>query len=224
MVSDIIIVSVIVLFILIGVKRGIAKTFLNIVGYMAVVSLAYFLSGVLSQFIYDVFVKQTVITNIEQTISETGVQSAMHNCLNALPGWVFSLVSFVTGIFGLNTSVLTDFMKMPDKVSAITANSIESMVAPVAVSVFKIFLEIILFVILLIIVKKLIRVVLRIFNIPVIRQVNQSFGGVLGAVEGILFVWLAVNIFYVIMFFSNPEVTANSLVAGNLFKFFCIAV
>ena len=78
--------------------------------------------------------------------------------------------------------------------------------------------------ILLIIVKKLIRVVLRIFNIPVIIQVNQSFGGVLGALEGILFVWLAVNIFYVIMFFSNPEVTANSLVAGNLFKFFCIAV
>lgn len=223
MIADIIIVAVIVLFVIIGTKRGIAKTFLSIMGYMAAVALAYYLSGPLSQFIYDAFVKQTVVTNIEHTISESGVQNAMQNCLNALPGWVFALVSFVTGIFGSDTSNLTKFMTISDNASVSAASSIESMVAPVAVSVFKIFLEIILFVILLLIVKRLIRIVLKIFNVPVIRQLNKTLGGILGAVEGVLFVWLAVNIFYAIMFFSNPETVANSLVAGNLFKLLCIA-
>lgn len=225
MIADIIIVAIIIVFAVIGVRRGIARTLLGVVGIFVTVSLSYLLSEFLSQFIYDTFVKETVVNNINEFITQNGIDFAVSNCLSALPDWVYGIVSFVVSIFGVNIGQFENNMNIITGEAVSSASTaIEEAVGSVAVSVFQLFLVIILFIVLYILVRKLIKMALRVFEIPVIKQVNGFLGGILGAVEGMIFAWVAVNLFYAIILLTSPDTATDSLVCGELFRFFCIAL
>ena len=224
MITDIIIVAVIVLFALIGVKRGIAKTILNLAGLVITAISAYYLSSFLSQFIYDSFLKQTVITNIQQIIEQNGIDYALNNCLEAVPQWINGILSFFAGIFGVSLDEFESQLIIPSDISSSTSQVVESAVAPVVTSVLSIIFVIVLFIIIFIIVKKLIRLALGVFNIPVIKQINQLLGGIFGLAEGLLVVFIAVNIFDIATGYTNPALLSNELFCGAIFKFFSMSI
>lgn len=224
MITDIIIVAVIVLFALIGVKRGIAKTILNLAGLVLTAISAYYLSSFLSQFIYDSFLKQTVITNIQQIIEQNGIDYALNNCLEAVPQWINGILSFFAGIFGVSLDEFESQLIIPSDISSSTSQVVESAVAPVVTSVLSIIFVIVLFIIIFIIVKKLIRLASGVFNIPVIKQINQLLGGIFGLAEGLLVVFIAVNIFDIVTGYTNPALLSNELFSGAIFKFFSISI
>lgn len=224
MITDIIIVAVIVLFALIGVKRGIAKTILNLAGLVLTAISAYYLSSFLSQFIYDSFLKQTVITNIQQIIEQNGIDYALNNCLEAVPQWINGILSFFAGIFGVSLDEFESQLIIPSDISSSTSQVVESAVAPVVTSVLSIIFVIVLFIIIFIIVKKLIRLASGVFNIPVIKQINQLLGGIFGLAEGLLVVFIAVNIFDIATGYTNPALLSNELFSGAIFKFFSMSI
>ena len=224
MIADIIIVLIIVLFIIIGVKRGIARTILNIAGLFVTYIFASYLSDFLAQLAYDTFLKQTVANNINEFITTNGLDYAASNCLGALPDWANAIVSAVVSLFGGSCE---QFVQSIDAQASIalssSAEAIEKTVEVAAVAVFAMILLIVLFILIFIIVKKLIRLVLKVFKAPVLKQVNGLFGGVLGAAEGILCAWIAVNVFYTVAFLSAPELLTNALVNGRLYSLLCMA-
>lgn len=224
MITDIIIVAVIVLFALIGVKRGIAKTILNLAGLVLTAISAYYLSSFLSQFIYDSFLKQTVITNIQQIIEQNGIDYALNNCLEAVPQWINGILSFFAGIFGVSLDEFESQLIIPSDISSSTSQVVESAVAPVVTSVLSIIFVIVLFIMIFIIVKKLIRLASGVFNIPVIKQINQLLGGIFGLAEGLLVVFIAVNIFDIVTGYTNPALLSNELFSGAIFKFFSMSI
>lgn len=224
MIADIIILSIVVLFMIIGFKRGIAITLLNLAGLVITAISAYYLSTFLSQLIYDTFFKQNIISNLEQIIEQEGIEYAILNCFDAVPQWITVLVSFIVGVFGISIDEFEKNMTFSKDLSLTLAQNIEQTLGSVIVTVFGIILIIVIFILLFILVKKIIRLTLKVFNIPVIKQVNKILGGVLGAVEGIVLVWFAINVFYAIMSFTNPDVIENSAITGNLFRYFCMVL
>lgn len=224
MIVDIIIIAIIVLFVIIGVKRGLAKTILNLAGLVLTAVSAYYISSFLSQLFYDMFIKQTVITNTQQIIEQNGIDYAVSNCLEAVPQWVNGIISFIVGAFGISLNEFQNQITVPANISFSASQVIESVLAPVVTSVLSIILVIILFIIILIIVKKLVKLVLRIFNIPVIKQINQFLGGIVGLAEGLLIVFIAVNIISMAAGFSNPDLLSNGMFNGGIFKFFAINI
>lgn len=224
MIADIIILSIVVLFMIIGFKRGIAKTLLNLAGLVITAISAYYLSTFLSQLIYDTFFKQNIISNLEQIIEQEGIEYAILNCFDAVPQWITVLVSFIVGVFGISIDEFEKNMTFSKDLSLTLAQNIEQTLGSVIVTVFGIILIIVIFILLFILVKKIIMLTLKVFNIPVIKQVNKILGGVLGAVEGIVLVWFAINVFYAIMSFTNPDVIENSAITGNLFRYFCMVL
>ena len=58
------------------------------------------------------------------------------------------------------------------------------------------------------------------FNIPVVKQINQLLGGVFGLAEGMVIVFIAVNIFDIVTIFTNPALLNNEIFNGAVFKFF----
>lgn len=223
MIADAVIVALFVLFVIIGIKRGIAVTFLNIVALLVTAVSAYYLSQLLSQLIYDSFVRQTVITNLEQTIKQSGVQQAVNNSFDAIPKWVMVPVTAIISLFGVSSQSVTEKFSVTQGTVENTANSVEKLLAPFVTGIFQLVLVIVLFIIILIIAKIIVKHLLKVFNIPVIKQINKILGGVLGAGEGIIFIWIGVNVFYAVMYFSNPEVVADNMFCGTLFKFFSVA-
>lgn len=224
MITDIIIVAVIVLFTVIGVKRGLAKTLLNLAGLLITAISAYYLSSFLSQLIYDLFIKQTVMNNIQQMIEQNGIDYAFSNCLEAVPQWINGILSFIMGIFGVSLSEYQSQLALSSNFSTSASQAVENILAPVVTSVFGMFILIVLFIIILFVVKKLVKLISRVFNIPVIKQINQLLGGIIGLAEGLLIIFIAVNILDIVAIFSNPALLNNELFSGAVFKFFSMTV
>lgn len=224
MIIDIIIIAVIVLFTAIGVKRGLAKTLLNLAGLVVTAISAYYLSSFLSQLIYDSFLKQTVINNIQQIIEQNGIDYALSNCLEAVPQWINGILSFIIGIFGMSLSEYQNLLVPSSSFSTSTSQAVETVVGPVVTSVFGMILLFVFFIIILIIVKKLVKLISKVFNIPVVKQINQLLGGVFGLAEGLVIVFIAVNIFDIVTFFTNPALLNNELFDSAIFKFFSMII
>lgn len=223
MITNLLIPIIIFLFILIGVKRGLAKTFFGLISLVVAAVLTYYISGFFANLIYDSFVKQTLITNLQTTISQNSITDAVTNSFSALPQWALSVVSGFMAIFGTNpTDFTSSFNIQKDQAAQSVASSIEQLVKPVVTGIFAMLLSILIFIIVMIILRKIIKLVVKIFEVPVIRQINKVLGGVLGACEGIVFVWIAVNITAAIVMVINNNYLTDTVIYGQLFNWFCL--
>lgn len=219
MLADIIIVAVIVLFTIIGVRRGIARTILGIVGLFVTYAVASGLSKWLSPLIYNSFLEQTVTENVNNYMSSYGFDYLIDNSISALPEWIRWLVS----LFGGSSENVVQYVSQ--SVSSAQTNATQTVtqtLESLAVSALQIVLMIVLFIIVYIIVRKLIRLVSKVFKAPVLRQVNGFFGGVLGAVNGLLIAWIAVNVFCLIAQMTGNDIISNELIDGTLFRLFSL--
>lgn len=219
MLADIIIVAVIVLFTIIGVRHGIARTILGIVGLFVTYAVAGGLSKWLSPLIYNSFLEQTVTENVNNYMSSYGFDYLIDNSISALPEWIRWLVS----LFGGSSENVVQYVSQ--SVSSAQTNATQAVtqtLESLAVSALQIVLMIVLFIIVYIIVRKLIRLVSKVFKAPVLRQVNGFFGGVLGAVNGLLIAWIAVNVFCLIAQMTGNDIISNELIDGTLFRLFSL--
>lgn len=220
MIGDIIIIILIALFTVIGVKRGVAKTVLGILCFVISVFLSNYFADYLSKLIYDSCIKEIIVNNVNNFIALNGVDKALNNWIEALPNWLGGVVEFMGAIFAIDASATNFNINSSSKISATTAvNTIETAIAPLVIAFFRLILLILLFIIILSLARKLSRLVLKVFNIPIIKQLNQILGGIAGFAEGIILVIVIVNLFLPIINVANPSLIDNGVI-GEFFKFF----
>lgn len=224
MVADIIIIAVFALLFFIDFKRGIAITILNVAGVALTGFLAYHISNFLASWVYTAFVQQTLTTNLQQMIDTQGINSAIANSFSALPNWVMGMLGFFLSIFGLDSSVYTNDFQVPNSAATAVSTSVENLIQPVITGMFRLVIGVVLSIIIFIIIKILVKKLARVFKIPVVKQINELLGGVLGLAEAAILVFFAVNIFSGVLEFSNPEMLNNPMISGAVFKFFSVAV
>lgn len=218
MLADIIIAVIIVIFIIIGVKCGIGKTVLGIIGLFVTYGVANGLSNWLSQMIYNSFLEQTVVENVNSYMSSYGLDYLFENSFSALPDWIRWLVS----IFGGSSESVAKYVSQANYAQSSATDMITQTLETMTVSAIRIVLMIVLFILIYIIVRKLIKLALKAFKIPVLKQVNGFLGGVLGAFNGVLCVWIFVNVLCIIEQITANDITSNELINGFLFRFFSL--
>lgn len=224
MVADIIIIAVFALLFFIDFKRGIAITILNVAGVALTGFLAYHISNFLASWVYTAFVQQTLTTNLQQMIDTQGINSAIANSFSALPNWVMGMLGFFLSIFGLDSSVYTNDFQVPNSAAAAVSASVENLIQPVITGMFRLVIGVVISIIIFIIIKILVKKLARVFKIPVVKQINELLGGVLGLAEAAILVFFAVNIYSGVLELSNPEMLNNPMISGAVFKFFSVAV
>ena len=79
MLTNILIVTVILLFTILGVFRGLAKSILNFVGLVLSAVVANFLSSNLSLWIYEAFLKQDIIQNLSYIAEQNSISYTITN-------------------------------------------------------------------------------------------------------------------------------------------------
>lgn len=216
MVADITIIAVISVLAFIGIKRGIAVTVLNILGIIVTAAAAFYLSGIISDFIYDTFLQESVTENLQQIISLNGEKYAVENCLDSLPDWLNSFVSGAYNMFGAQVS---------DAGSAVVTTGIgfiEGMVKVAVTKVFDVVAFVILGILIYIIVKIIIHHLLKLFKLPLINGINKFLGGILGVFEGMVLMFIAVNIFSFCVGKSNVDFINDYITSGFIFNIFKI--
>lgn len=183
-VLDFIIVAVIGLFVYFSAKRGFIKTAIELVGFFLALYLSITLSGIISEQLYENFVKDSLVEKVE-TVANENVKVTTENfeeAFNTLPDIVVSLGER----YGVSKEGLSEYIVNQSNTSNFAENIVDYAAKPVFVNVFKIVLYVVLFLVLSILVKWLARILNKMFNIPIIGGLNKTLGGVIGFIKGLV--------------------------------------
>lgn len=224
MVADIIILLTVIAFIVIGAFRGVAKTLLNLAAVAAAAIGARALSAFAAEWVYQEWLRERVLLQLEGFIQSDGVAYAVQNCVDALPKWLSVLVGAVSGLFGVQPERLAGTMTLSGTQTHEIAAAIEEPLGSLAVTVLSLVLLVVLFAVLMLLGKLLVRLLLKLFDHGALKAVDRVFGALLGAAEGIVFVWLAINLIYAILIYANPAIFENDLFFGRVFQALCLFV
>lgn len=224
MIVDIILILIVLLFICIGAFRGFARTLLNLIGTVLNLVLSRFLSALLANWVYTAFIQPTVLSNLETSIVNNGFSEAVANSLKSVPEWLDTLLATVFAPLGLTLEDLQKGVFIGDNQARQLAQVIEEPLGKLIIAVLSICLMLLLFFVFLVIIKLIIRAVLKLFDLPGISGINRFFGAVLGALEGIVLICIAINIFYVIMTSTDPNYFSDPMWSGTLFRALCIYI
>ena len=222
MIIDIIIVAVILLFTVLGVWRGIARTLLNLVGMIVGMLLSRWLSNGLALWIYAAFIKPSVTASLEEQIMKNGFSEAVAKSLEAVPQWLDSIISSVFAPLGIRYEDLQNGMFIGKDQASSIAQAIEEPLSRIIIAVLSMILMVVLFLVIMLIIKMIIRVILRAVHATGLSGINHFFGGILGFAEGFAFVFLAINIFYVIMTSASSGFKLDPQTYGVIFQTLCI--
>ena len=186
MIYDIILILIFVLLIIIGCKRGAAKMLLNIVFAFFSYAAAIFLSNYLSDLIYNNYIKDKVISSVSSFVSQSQISSATRNIsdtVSNLPVTIKAAFAFTNN--DLSQTITEAVKEAPQK----ALQSVESAIAPIVTAFLSFLLSILLFIIISFLLRFLLmRPLLKVFKLPILKQVNIILGGVLGAIDAVLIV------------------------------------
>lgn len=217
MLSTVIIILLVVLFVLLGIRRGAARTLLNFAAMTANAVISHFFGGLLAQWVYDNFIKSGVLQSLERSIAENGAAVAAKNSLEAVPDNIYRLLRLFGSMFGTAPADIQGRLVLSGNENEAMAQTLEKPVGELTVFLLTVVFTLALFFLLWIVFKFLIRAALHVFDLPVIRQINHLLGGVFGLLEGAVLACFLANTLYLLLSSVNPF-ALNSSVFGSLFN------
>lgn len=188
MLYDLLLIGIIALSVIIGYKKGAAKTILSVAAILLSLALAVIISRMMSTLIYDAFFRESLQNKVESALESTvagSVAQAGVSVVSALPGVVAGAMSY----FGVPQSTFDSYcqeaLNQQEKAASVV---IAEKLSPVVTGLISLVLSVVLFIVLYFILRLLIKPVSKVFKLPIIRKPDSFFGGVLGFVKGIVWV------------------------------------
>lgn len=184
---DIGVIVIIILTIIADYKRGFAKSVLGLVSNVASIFAAVYLGSYLSNLIYDNIIKDKIISDVTEKVSENST-GAVHTTTTTtgMPDFL----DYIFSLFGCSTDkVSTDVSKAVEFHGNSVAKGVESVVAPLVTAVLTFVLVIFLFFIIRFILSRVCKLICNVMRLPVLSTVNKLFGGVFGILNGLVIVY-----------------------------------
>lgn len=219
-VLDLAVAAVIVVFLLIGRRRGAIRTVVELCGLAVAIVAAVALCGVLSDWIYSSMIRGSVIKSVESALGESAGQGAaaqLERVLGVLPGFVLS----ASDAAQVSASVTQAIAGGVHDGAVLVADQV---VRPVTVALLRIVLAVVLTVLILLLIHALARLLDLIARLPVLHQLNRLLGALLGAAKGVVVVLLALAVLRIALpmreapgLFS-PENLEQSILFGAMYE------
>ena len=186
-VLDVILVVIFAAFVLVAAKKGFVKTLLELVAVAAALVLAYQFSPVVAQGAYDGFVKESMITSIEEQINENFDTSTAAKkaevTLEALPDFMVSLASSAgVEINDIKAKIASEKFSSKN----VATELVEKVAEPIVIGALTIVFFMILAIVLIFALKFVAHLVSKLFDVPLIGTANKILGGALGACKGVI--------------------------------------
>ncbi len=190
---DGILILIVALSVFIGYRRGFIRSIVQLVGMLAAIVVAFSLSGMIAEWIYDGFIKEPLQDSIVEMLhrDETPEPDEIEEVLSVVPAFLRNALN-VDEIAQQAVTVITEKVnETADTTAELVATDV---IRPVATTVMRVLLFIVLAIVLTLVVKLLLTIIKPITKLPVLRQADGTLGAVVGAVKGLLFVLIAVAV------------------------------
>lgn len=181
---DILIIVTIFLFMLAGYKKGFIRSLFSFICSIVSLITSFFLAPIFSNWVYETFIRDAIISNITKVISESmgqNVNAKVESVISSIP---FN-INDILGTFGISESKIGILLGNSATNSAF---AIERLFYPVVMNYVNVLVGLILFLLISISIKLMSRVVFKATQVPVIRQVDWLLGMLFGMFKGLIFV------------------------------------
>lgn len=211
-VLDFVLLFIFILFVIIGAKKGFAKSLLEVAAVILALVLAYCLSTPIATGIYDTFIEKNVVSSIQEEIKDGNI--SVQETLNEFDEKVAEIPDFVLSLaktVGINLDTVREGVKnFASSTSDNVPSLVEKIIEPAVVTVISAIAFLVLAVVLVIVLRIIAGLLSKVFELPVVGKVNTALGGVLGAVKGLLIVVLISAV--AVALFSGSDGTMGEIV------------
>lgn len=190
---DLIVGLVALLIVIGGWKKGFLRMAVLLVGYVASVIAAFWLSKWVAGTVYQYFIRDAIAQSIDKAVSMSSeglpFGAVLSNVFDKLPGFV---VNPILAGFGGEEALVEGLQNMTGGVLAQLGPVItDTIVEPIITSLIQMFSCLLIFIVCVIIVKTVAAAFKGFYAIPILGPVNSALGAVLGFVKAAILLWLA---------------------------------
>ena len=191
LVIDLAIILIVALVVWRSAVHGFVRTVVELAGYILAATLAFSLAGYVADEIYERAVRPQVVSTVEQSLTDTEnqvVSQQIDSIWNSLP----SMVTGLAETFGVDREQIGAQLEESVQDGAVYTAEIVSdhILRPVIVNFIRVFCSALLFFLLMLLVRWIARLGNRVFRLPVLSSINSLLGGALGAVKGLVLVFV----------------------------------
>lgn len=182
---DFLIVAVFALCIFVGVKNGLIRSIIGLVVVAAAAALAVWLSEPVASGIYDLFIKKSLETAVAAQLPDmSSAQLTSQNVQEVISSLPAAIVKAAQSM-GVDIAAISEAGSVDLSASNIAAEICDSVAKPIAVAVLKVLSFAVIFFVCDFFLQIAAKAVCKLFELPVIRSVNRTLGGVFGALKGV---------------------------------------
>lgn len=213
-VIDLIVVAIVAICVLLAAKKGFVKTLVEVVGFIAAISLTFTISTPLAEATYDKMIEPKII---EAAVNAVG-ESTENGAVNALPDFILNNASKLGISVEDFTSKITDNLTTGTESAVRTASA--DVIKPIVTEILGLAYSVVIFFVLLFVVNFLAKIINKLFSFSVIGKVNRLLGGIIGVPKGIVFAILFCMIVSLIISLSGGFLmfTAENVEKTIVFK------
>ena len=204
---DILLIAVIVLFIILGAKKGFLAVAITFAGYVASIVLAFYLSSALSNVVYNQFFKTSVETKVYYKIHDLditkNIDRIFEDAVQIIP---YELRAISIKNAAPEDKAAINAAAQKDGIGIEVSNAIANIIiAPVI----KMMITAILLFIIALILMMLVRMIakhIRLDHIPILGPINAVLGGAMGILNGILVLYVILTISTAILMITSYQI------------------
>lgn len=207
------------IFIVSGLKRGLVRSLIGFVATVIAIVLSMYLSKIASIFIYDNFIKNNLLVQINDILNEyvgRDLNEKTAAVFNELPKMLSNTLMFC----GVTSNVVGDVI---ENSTGNASYELVKLFSPTIISVIRTILVPFIFVVIYTPLNFLNRIIGRIFKVPGLRQIDQVLGAIIGALKGFLLIVLITFLLkmFLPMMSNIPDIfSKNTIESTFLFKEF----
>ena len=214
---DLILLAVLVVFVVLGAKKGFIRALLD--GFSTLIAgvLAYTFTESASQYAYDAFVRNMVRNSLSNALNSTindfgSVTEKVEILINKIPE---SAINF-SAKFGFNVDAVADSIikSRPSDKDVL----IDTIMTEVADKIMMPLVETVTFIILLVAFVFVLAVIIRLLD-SVVKETDKVFGGLLGVLKGVIVVFVVCTILAFMMASSQNEEFFEIVSSSKILEF-----
>ena len=213
---DLLLIAVFVIAILLAARKGLVRGIIGLIGNVVAVVVAFMFSGSLGSYINSNFLYQPMRQWVINMLSPTsgGTTASISDLyfvelFSDMPQFFSEILKHL----GLNSSQLAESyssMKVNGVEEAKSA-VIDMMVSPMADICGRVIAFVVIFILALIAINIIVWLLDFVVELPILRQINKIGGIVLGAINGILFVFILAGVINISIGYIMNDRTAEEI-------------
>ena len=218
---DILTVAIVLTFAAASYRKGFLHTVTRLVGSIGALLFSLVYSEPIARMIFDNYLRSSTLDLVAKNVGEFS-QNGAEGILDELPGWLSQSLEAALG-----SSAEAWYAQIQSSDAATLSAAItDTVIGPMATALVRVLVFFVLFTVLMLLVNTIAGLLKSVNFLPVIGSLNEILGGVLGAAQGLLYVFVFASLLWFIVSATGDGmgIISNSEIEKTfLFRWFYLA-